>query len=96
VKSLKGYISYNPIKEVLELAERAYNPSVRATEDEHRLNTQFLRGHCVIEVSEKWNTAQDAPTDPIVMLPEPRFITDYGFASCKHECSLLRQTKMAK
>jgi hypothetical protein len=85
----------NSIIEVLEVTERAYAPSARATVEELNLTTPLVRGHIVLEVLGIWNTERDTPPSPFV-LPQPRSLADYVLASCKHECSLRRHTRMAK
>ena len=83
------------VSEVLEVAGRAYAPSARVKSEELQLATQLVRGHGVVETPGAWNKEADAPPEPIVLL-EPRSLADFVTAPCKHECSLLRQSRMAK
>ncbi len=83
------------VTEILEVAERAYSPSARATKEEQTMATQLVRGHNVVEVLGHGNKGRDSAPDPIV-LPEPRALADYVSAPCKHECSLLRQSRVVK
>ena len=83
------------VSEVLEVAERAYAPSASVTNEELTLATQLVRGHSSVEIPGAWNQGTDTPPDPIV-LPEPRSLADFVTAPCKHECNLLRQSRVAK
>jgi hypothetical protein len=49
----------------------------------------------VVEVSGLWSRDDDNPPDSI-SLPEPRPLSDYPSAPCKHECSLIKQARHVK
>ena len=44
----------------------------------------------MVEVPGLWSREGDSPPDPI-SLPEPRPLSDYPLAPCKHECNLIKQ-----
>jgi len=46
----------------------------------------------VVEVPRLWSREGDNPLDPI-SLPEPRPLSNYPLAPCKHECSLIKQAR---
>jgi hypothetical protein len=51
----------NMITEMLKIAERAYAPLARVTEDEQDLTTELVRGYYVVEVIGKWYFTRDTP-----------------------------------
>ncbi len=74
---------------------RAYDPSEEVSEEELTLVTELVRGHNVVEIPGSSASSSITLPDPIV-LPQPRSLADFVSAPCTHECSLLRQSKMAK
>ncbi len=60
-----------------------------------RTTTHLVRGHSVVEIPGKWNRTGDAELDLIVLL-EPRTISDFITAPCKQEVSLMKQTRHVK
>ena len=60
--------------------------------DELNLASQLIKGHSVVEVPGKWNRAKDAAPENII-LPETRLLTDFITSPCKHEISLMKQTR---
>ena len=54
--------------------------------------TQLIKGHSETEVPRKWNRTSDATLDTIV-LPETRSLTNFITTPCKHEVSLMKQTR---
>ncbi len=80
---------------LLDVAERAYGPSEEVSAAKLTLATELVRGHNVVEIPGSANASRVTLPDPIV-LPQPRSLADFVSAPCKHECSLLRQSRMAK
>ena len=83
------------VKDVLEVAARAYDPSEGVSEEELTLAAELVSRHSVVEIPGSADASSITLSDPIV-LQQPRSLADFVSAPCKHECSLLRQSRMAK
>ena len=46
----------------------------------------------MVEIPGRWTLEGDSPPD-MISLPDPRPLTDYPLAPCKHECSLIKQAR---
>ncbi len=86
---------YPTVEKILEVATRAYYPSEEVSADELTLATELVRGHMVVEMPGSTTASGVTLPDPIV-LPHPKFMADFVSAPCKHECNLLRQSRIAK
>jgi len=51
-----------------------------------------VKGHSVVEVPGIWYKEGDSPPDTISP-PDPRPLSDYPLAPCKHEGSLIKQAR---
>jgi len=51
-----------------------------------------VKGHAVVEFPGLWSREGDNPPGPI-SLPDPRPLSDYPLAPCKHECNLIKQAR---
>jgi hypothetical protein len=54
-----------------------------------------VKGHASAEIPGLWSSDGDNPPEPI-SLPEPRPLSDYPLAPCKHECNLIKQARHAR
>jgi len=50
----------------------------------------------LVEVPGFYNLEKLDPAPEPITLPEPRLISDYITAPCKHECSVMKQIRHAK
>jgi hypothetical protein len=78
------------IKDVVMVAGRT--PMDSPSDDQLKLATELVRGHSVAEVPGRWVKTGERAPDPIT-LPEPRSLSDYVMATCKQECSILKQAR---
>ena len=70
--------------------------SLSIPSDEEMLTVNHLvRGHSVVKVPGKWNCTGDKEPD-LIVLPEPRTISDFITAPCKHEVFLMKHTRHVK
>ena len=66
------------------------------SEAEIKTTRELVRGSKVIEVPGAYNLEiPDRVREPMI-LPEPRLLSDYTNAPCKHECSIIKQLRHAK
>jgi len=77
------------IRDTADRVEHALSP---LSAEELNLATQLIKGHSVVETPGNWNRNLDQAPDCIV-LPETRLLTDFITAPCKHEVSLMKQTR---
>ncbi len=58
--------------------------------------TDLVRGTRTVEVPGRFDPdKQDSVPEPIT-LPEPRLVSDYITAPCRHECGIIKQVRHAK
>ena len=60
------------------------------------LATELVRGSRLVEILGSYNPEKPDPTPEPITLPEPRPMSAYIIAPCKHECSGMKQIKDAK
>jgi hypothetical protein len=80
-----------PILQVREVAARTLAPPP-PSEAAFNLATQLVKGHSVVEIPGRWSQEGDNPPD-LISFPEPRPLTDYPLAPCKHECNFIKQPR---
>ena len=66
------------------------------SEVETALATELVRGSRLVEVPGSYNPEKPDPTPEPITLPEPRLMSVYIIAPCKHECSVMKQIRHAK
>ncbi len=77
------------------MAARAYDPFEEVSAAELILATELAKGHNVVEIPGS-TTAYGVTLPDHIVLPQPRSLVDFVSALCKHECNILRQSRMAK
>jgi hypothetical protein len=80
-------------REIREMTPRFIGDALY--EEELMLATQLIRGHTVVEVQGRWSKNGDLPPEPIT-LPNPRSLSEYSLAPCRHKGGIIKQTKHAK
>ncbi len=66
------------------------------SEEETATATELIRGARTVKVPRRFDSEkQDTEPEPIT-LPEPRLLSDFITAPCKHECSIIKQARHAK
>jgi hypothetical protein len=81
-----------PILQVREVASRTF-ASLPPSESAFTLATQLVKGHSVVEIPGRWSMEGVHNPPEQISFPDPRSLSDYTLAPCKHECSLLKQAR---
>ena len=63
---------------------------------ETALATELVKGSRLVEVPGSYSPEKPDPTPKPITLPEPRPMSDYITAPCKHKCSVMKQIRHAK
>jgi hypothetical protein len=66
------------------------------SEEESKTATELVRGGRLMEVPGAYDPEKPDSTPEPVTLPEPRLLSDYTTAPCKHECGIIKQIIHAK
>jgi hypothetical protein len=66
------------------------------SEAEIQTATELVRGSRVVEVPRAYNPEIPDPILELMTLPEPRLLSDYSSAPCKHKCNIIKQLRHAK
>ncbi len=64
--------------------------------EETRTATELVKGTRQVEVPGAYDPAKMDPEPEPLTLPEPRLLSDYVTAPCKHECGVFKQIRHAK
>ena len=86
----------NTVKGVKETFERTAGLREPLSEEESNTATELMKGSRVLETPGSYDPEKSDSTPEPVTLPEPRTLTDFVTAPCKHECSILKQIRHAK
>ena len=60
------------------------------SEAEIKTVTELVKGSRVVEVPGAYNPEIPGPVLEPMTLPEPRLLSDYTSATCKHECNIIK------
>ena len=66
------------------------------SEAEIQTATELVKGSKVVEVPGAYNPEIPDRVLETITLPEPRLLSDYKSAPCKHECNIIKQLRHAK
>jgi hypothetical protein len=58
--------------------------------------TDLVKGTRIVEVPGRFDQDKPDPAPEPITLPEPRLVSDFVTATCRHECSILKQVRHAK
>ena len=81
------------IKEAYERTEWLREP---LTAEETRTATELVKGTRMVDVPGAYDPDKVDPAPEPLTLPEPRLLSDYITAPCKHECGIFKQIRHAK
>jgi len=64
--------------------------------EETEVATDMIRGARTVEVPGRFDPENQDPAPEPMTLPEPRLMSGYITAPCRHECSIIKQVSHAK
>jgi hypothetical protein len=65
-------------------------------EEETAGGTDLIRGTKTVEVPGRFDPDKQDPVLEPITLPEPRLVSDFAIAPCRHECNIIKQMRHAK
>jgi hypothetical protein len=81
------------VQEVMLRTETLREP---LTTEETASATDLVRGTRTVEVPGRFDPDKPDPAPEPITLPEPRLVSDFVTAPCRHECSILKQVRHVK
>jgi len=66
------------------------------SEDESKTATELVKGSRPVEMPGAYDPERPDPALEPITLPEPRLLSDYTTAPCKHDCGIYKQIRHAK
>jgi hypothetical protein len=84
------------IKGLKQAYERMGRLGDSLSEDESKIATELVKGSILVEVPGAYDPERPDPAPEPITLPEPRFLSDYTTAPCKHKCCIYKQIRHAK
>ena len=88
-----GCATINGVKEAYERMGWLRDP---LSEDKSKTATKLVKGSRLVEVPGAYDPERPDPAPEPITLPEPRLLSDYIIAPCKHECGIYTQIRHAK
>jgi hypothetical protein len=84
------------LRGVLEVMSRTEILRDPLTEEETAGATDLIKGTRTVVVPGRFDPDKQDPTPVPITLPEPRLVSDFVTAPCRHECSILKPVRHAK
>ena len=84
------------LRGVMEVMSRTENLREPLTEGATAVATDLIRGTRTVEVPGRFDPDKQDPAPEPISLPEPRLVSDFVTAPCRHECNIIKQVCHAK